>query len=166
MDCLFCNIVSGKVPSLKLFEDDLFLAILDIKPGNPGHFIVFPKKHIPFLTEMEPKQRGVLFNIATEIGKRMVSMVEAEGFNIVYSAGTVAGQITPHMLVHVIPRFKDDKVDIKWEPVQVSEEMYKKLISAFSGTEEKKEEKKEEPPEEKNEFDELPQIKRRSPRYW
>jgi histidine triad (HIT) family protein len=131
MDCPFCSIVSGKTPSLRIFENDSFMAVLDIKPANPGHFILFPKKHIPFLTEMDAKDRGMLFELALKLSEIVVPVVKAEGFNILYSAGKAAGQVTPHMILHVIPRFKDDKVKLEWEPSGLSEGLYKKIISSL-----------------------------------
>ena len=174
MECVFCKIASGEIPSMKIFEDDFFMAVFDIKPANPGHFIVFPKKHIPFITEMNDRELGRLFLIIKELSKKIVSAVGAEGFNIIYSAGAVAGQITPHLIVHVIPRFKQDKVKIEWKPIQLSEELYKKIYEKILSKGETKQHRempaKETAKKEKKQDDkkpeEIPKVSRKLPGYW
>ena len=127
MDCLFCNIISGKVPSLKIYEDSDFLGILDIRPANKGHIILMPKKHTTFISEMDDSDVCKLFVLAKDIALNTVNKVGAKAFNLVYSAGQQAGQQTPHAFVNIIPRFDRDNVNISWEPVQLTQQEYMKL---------------------------------------
>ena len=127
MDCMFCNIISGKMPSIKIYEDNGFLAILDIRPANKGHILLIPKKHVAFISEMTDKEISEFFVLAKEIAVHAVAKLGAKGFNMVYSAGQQAGQQTPHAFLNIIPRFDRDKVNISWEPLKLTQEDYARL---------------------------------------
>ena len=118
--CVFCGIAEGKIPSKKVYEDDLLIGVLDINPANKGHVVLFPKKHYEILGLMEDV--GHLFNVANKISKSVFEKTKAEGSNILVSNGAVAGQRTPHASVHIIPRFSGDKVKLEWKKAEVSEE--------------------------------------------
>ncbi len=122
--CLFCNIVAGKIPSYKVYEDNLFLAILDINPANPGHIVLMPKAHMSSIMEMS-EQVLARFSIIARSLSLAVLEFGAEGVNILYSMGEAAGQRSPHMLVHIIPRYKNDKVRFIWEPQKFTEDQFK-----------------------------------------
>ena len=126
---MFCKIVKGEIPSVRFYEDDDFLAVFDIRPANPGHLILFPKKHYTFLNEMSDAEVGRMFALARNLASIMVKTVKAQGYNLVHSAGSVAGQLTPHVMVHIIPRFKGDKVNISWEPVKMNEQDFIRIRS-------------------------------------
>ena len=147
---MFCSIISGKTPSIKIFEDNDFVAILDIRPANKGHIILLPKKHVTFISEMKDSEVSEFFIIAKELALNTVNKVGAKGFNIIYSAGQQAGQQTPHAFLHIIPRFDNDKVQINWEPIQLTQEDFVKLHQDLSynrsiKVEEKREVIKQEP---------------------
>ncbi len=122
--CLFCNIIAGKIPSYKVYEDNSFVAILDINPANPGHLVLLPKAHMSSLMEMSEQDMFKFFTIARALS---LSLLEfgAEGVNFLYAMGETAGQRSPHMLMHIIPRYKNDKVKFVWEPKKFSEEEFK-----------------------------------------
>jgi len=108
MDCLFCKIVSGEIPSHKVYEDEFVYAFLDIYPCSEGHTIVLPKKHIPRFTEMEKSDASSLFESVNRISKAVEKTLNAPGLNIGINNGEVAGQTVPHVHVHIIPRAEDD----------------------------------------------------------
>lgn len=122
--CIFCGIVSGKVPCYKIYEDNEFIAILDINPANPGHLILFPKGHIASIMEMSEQTYSKFFLIARALSFKLLEY-GAEGINFLYSMGETAGQRTPHMIIHIIPRYKGDKVRLIWEPKKFSDEEFK-----------------------------------------
>ena len=108
MDCIFCKLVKGEIPSTKVYEDDQDLAFLDINPANKGHTLVIPKRHYGDLEEIPADELASLMQVVQKVGKAMKSAVQADGFNIVQNNGRAAGQVVDHLHFHVIPRFASD----------------------------------------------------------
>ena len=107
-DCIFCKIVAGEISSHKVYEDDQFLAFLDINPVNPGHTLVIPKKHY---ANLEATPADTLQGLIVTVKKVAVAVVKgtaAEGFNIGLNNGRVAGQIVDHIHSHIMPRRAED----------------------------------------------------------
>ena len=113
-DCIFCKIVEGKIPSTKIYEDDLTVSFLDIMPANKGHCLVVSKNHAPNLIEMNEKDLNGIMNAAKKIAKAMSLGLGNASYNIVMNNGKDAGQIVNHAHVHIIPRFSKDRLRIKW----------------------------------------------------
>lgn len=129
--CLFCSMSEGKVPTHKVYEDDVVMAVLDINPANKGHTLVFPKKHYEGISKISEEEVGHLFKVANKLAVNIISVVKADGCNVFLAEGAEAGQIIKHVMVHVIPRFKGDGVNFSWEFKQVSEEEMKDIVSAM-----------------------------------
>ena len=108
IDCLFCKIVAGTIPSSKIYEDDELLAFLDINPINPGHTLVIPKKHYVDFLDMPESLTGTLFSRSQKIAKAVIAGVGAEGFNIGMNNRKVGGQVVFHAHVHIMPWFAND----------------------------------------------------------
>lgn len=119
-DCIFCKIVAGDIPASKVYEDDHFLAFLDISQVTPGHTLVIPKKHARNLLEMTPDETAALFNIVSRVTKKVESATQPQGMNIISNMEEIAGQSVFHTHVHILPRYsqEDDlKIDfIAHEP--------------------------------------------------
>lgn len=119
-DCIFCKIVAGEIPASKVYEDDHFLAFLDISQVTPGHTLVIPKKHARNLLEMTPDETATLFNIVSRVTKKVESATQPQGMNIISNMEEIAGQSVFHTHVHILPRYsqEDDlKIDfIAHEP--------------------------------------------------
>ena len=128
--CVFCGIADGKVSSKKVYEDDYLIAVLDINPANKGHVLLFPKVHYEILSLMDDVSH--LFNVANRISSVVFDVTNAEGTNILVANGLAAGQKAPHISVHIIPRFKNDKVQFAWEGKEVKEEEMTKLAKKIS----------------------------------
>jgi histidine triad (HIT) family protein len=107
-DCLFCKIISGKIPSNKVYEDDAVFAFLDIYPASEGHTLVAPKKHFCNFTDMNAEDVATLFEAARKITAAVEKAFSADGSNIGINNGEAAGQEVLHVHVHVIPRKKGD----------------------------------------------------------
>jgi len=102
-DCLFCKIAAGEIPSEKLYEDDEMLALHDIKPMAPVHFLVIPKKHIDnllFLDEEDAALVGRLLYKAKELAKEQGC--EENGGRFVINAKIHGGQTVDHLHVHFL----------------------------------------------------------------
>ncbi|NMA42360.1 MAG: HIT family protein [Oligosphaeraceae bacterium] len=108
-DCVFCRIIRSELPSTRLYEDDLVLAFLDIAPFNPGHCLVIPKQHHHSITTLPTEYQGRIMSVASKLGAAVVRSLEADAFNLLLNNGTCAGQEVPHVHLHVIPRFRDDR---------------------------------------------------------
>ncbi|MDY0388180.1 MAG: HIT family protein [Methanolobus sp.] len=108
MDCLFCNIVAGKIPSNKIYEDDFAYAFLDIYPSSKGHTIVLPKQHFERFTDMSEEDAASLFASVNKVAKSVEKTLGLEGMNIGINNGEIAGQTVPHVHVHIIPRRAGD----------------------------------------------------------
>ncbi len=108
MDCIFCKIIKGEIPSVKIYEDTNYLAFLDIQPNNPGHTLVVPKKHSRNIFDIESSDLLGLYEIVKKISAAVKNGVSADGINITMNNEPAAGQIVFHTHTHIIPRFKDD----------------------------------------------------------
>ena len=119
-DCIFCKIVAGEIPASKVYEDDHFLAFLDISQVTPGHTLVIPKKHARNLLEMTPDETATLFNVVSRVTKKVEGATQPQGMNIISNMEEIAGQSVFHTHVHILPRYSQDddlKIDfIAHEP--------------------------------------------------
>lgn len=109
MDCVFCKIISREIPAEIVYEDDATLAFLDIFPRAPGHTVVIPKKHAVNILELPDGDIAPLFLTVKKITGILQSTFSPDGFTLGVNHGEAAGQTVPHLHVHVMPRFKDDK---------------------------------------------------------
>jgi len=108
MDCIFCKIIAGEIPSFKVYEDENTLAFLDIAPVNPGHTLIVPKKHYINMEEIPEDQLCQLAAVIKKIGKAVKDGLGAEGYNVTENNDPISGQIVPHLHFHVIPRRQGD----------------------------------------------------------
>ena len=131
-DCVFCKIVSGDIPSMRVYEDEDCIAIMDINPATPGHVLVVPKIHMTDLTEMEEALAGRLLMVAKRIGMRQKERLGADGFNVVQNNGRAAGQTVLHFHIHVIPRYQHGPQMVAWEPTQPSREQLSEICEKLS----------------------------------
>lgn len=110
--CIFCKIISGEIPSYKVYEDDSFLAFLDISQATYGHTLIIPKKHYANLLEMPDELLEKLMIVGKKIANGVKLATKCEGFNILNNNGEVAGQSVHHFHIHIIPRYSNDSFKI------------------------------------------------------
>lgn len=108
MDCIFCKIVAGDIPSEKVFEDAETLAFLDIMPNNHGHTLVIPKKHHKNLLDMPEATWLDMMKTVHALAPIVKKAMGAEGINIAMNNEAAANQAVFHAHVHIIPRFAGD----------------------------------------------------------
>lgn len=112
MDCIFCKIVNGEIPSKKIYEDDKVIAFYDITPEAPIHFLVIPKEHIKSVNEINEKNASIISHIFLVINKIVNELgVSEEGYRIVNNCGTNGGQTVNHIHFHVLA-----KRNLNWPP--------------------------------------------------
>ena len=101
MDCLFCKIINGDIPSSKVYEDDMILAFNDIEPQAPVHILIIPKMHITSAADIDETNSELIahvFEVAAKIAKDM----KLDGFRIVNNCGDSAGQTVKHIHFHLM----------------------------------------------------------------
>ena len=102
MDCLFCKIINGEIPSNKVYEDDQVFAFRDIEPQAPTHILSIPKQHITSAAEIDESNSAVvahIFEVAAKIAKQEGL---DDGFRIVNNCGDIAGQTVKHLHFHLM----------------------------------------------------------------
>ena len=119
--CIFCKIVEGKIPSAKIYEDDKVICFLDIMPANKGHCLVIPKNHSKDLSDMKDEDAEAAINAARKVASALSMSLGCVGFNLVMSNGREAGQVVFHSHIHIIPRFRNDGLKIKWPHTKYKE---------------------------------------------
>jgi histidine triad (HIT) family protein len=150
--CIFCEIVSGNIETIKVFEDSAIFVMMDINPANLGHIIIIPKQHHQFIFQIPDEILWDIMRTAKLIIPSLINITRAKGFNILMSQGTAGQQRVNHFSLNIIPRFENDKVSFEMERKQMTEEqkdIAKKLGEIFAKVREeenskivKKEEKK------------------------
>ena len=103
MECIFCQIVAGKVPSELLYQDEKVIAFRDINPQAPVHLIIIPKNHIPSLIHLSEAQLpiiGRMVNAANELAKK--EGISESGYRLAISCGKEGGQLVPHLHMHLL----------------------------------------------------------------
>ncbi len=103
MDCIFCQIVAGKVPSGILYQDEEVVAFRDINPQAPVHLLIIPKKHIPSLTHLSEARLSLISGMvktANQLAKR--EGISESGYRLVINCGEQGGQLVPHLHMHLL----------------------------------------------------------------
>ncbi len=102
MDCLFCRIAAGEIPSKKLYEDEQVLAFYDIDPKAPVHFLVIPKQHMVSVDEVTPQNSASLAHIFEVIASVAKTLDLQKGYRVVTNIGEDGGQTVAHLHFHVL----------------------------------------------------------------
>lgn len=117
--CVFCGIVSGDAPSVRVAEDDTTYAFMDINPASDGHLLVVPKRHSRDLFDIQADDLSAVTLAARRIAKAAVTELGADGVNLLNCCGAEAWQTVFHFHLHVIPRYVDktqDRLVRPWAP--------------------------------------------------
>ena len=104
-DCIFCDIINGKLPCHLIHKDDNHIVILDRYPIDVGHTLIITKKPYEKLTDMSIEEIMDLFSQIPKIINAIIKATKADGFSIAQNNGKAAKQIVPHVHVHIIPRY-------------------------------------------------------------
>lgn len=107
--CVFCKIIAGEIPCVRVYEDKDVLAFMDIGPVVKGHTLVIPKAHYDPVTAVPVALLQRVIAIVQQVAQAQYTGLNADGISIAQANGRVAGQIVPHLHFHVIPRFEFDK---------------------------------------------------------
>ena len=103
MDCIFCQIIAGKIPSDIIYQDGEVVAFRDINPQAPTHLLIIPKKHIPSLTHLSEAELpliGHMVNVANQLAKK--EGIAEKGYRLAINCGEQGGQLVPHLHLHLL----------------------------------------------------------------
>ena len=125
--CIFCKIINGEIPCYKVYEDENFLAFLDISQTTIGHTLVVPKKHYENIFEL-PEDCDI-FKVVIRIANSLKSALNISDINILNNNGILAGQTVNHYHIHLIPRYENDNFNISFPQNNLSQDEFKLLLN-------------------------------------
>ena len=126
MDCVFCKIIKGEIPSYTVYEDEIVKVILDINPVNNGHMLIIPKTHYVNLMDIDSSVLSHIMNTAKDLYKNYKDKLNMDGLSI--TQNNDYGQEVKHYHLHFIPRYVNDNIEyIKTKNLDNVEEIYKKI---------------------------------------
>lgn len=135
-DCEICGRIKNK--SNLLFENEKVVVMLADRPATPGHMFVLSKEHAPIIEKVPDPVVQEMFVVANKVGISVFESLGAHGTNVLIQNGPAAGQKQNHAVLHVVPRFEKDNLQLSWQPgEQASEESLssiESLIKAQTGT--------------------------------
>ena len=107
-NCIFCKIGKGEIPAHKVYEDSKVLAFLDVKPHAKGHTVVIPKAHGVTVFDFKDSQLQELMVAIRKTMDKIQKVLQPDGFNVGWNHNSAAGQVVPHLHVHIMPRYLGD----------------------------------------------------------
>ena len=113
-DCVFCKIIEGEMPSMRVYEDDRTVVIMDINPLNSGHCLVITKTHAPTLWDADPADLQAAITASQKVAIALKTVVKPDGLNMLQANGPAAFQSVPHYHLHLIPRWNNDGKGFDW----------------------------------------------------
>lgn len=115
MTCVFCEIAAGRAEARIVYADEAVLAFIPLRPATEGHTLVVPRKHVRHFLELDGATSDAVFRASTRVGNAVVDAVDADGMNLITSAGREAEQTVFHLHVHLVPRTEGDGFDEIWK---------------------------------------------------
>lgn len=126
-NCIFCKIVNGEMDSMKVFEDELCLAILDIRPATNGHLLLMPKEHYMIMQMVPDNVLGHLSVISKYLCDLLKESLGCIDSTIYIANGSAAGQQSHHFMFHIIPEYESDKVSFSTGESTISDSELEEL---------------------------------------
>ena len=128
--CLFCQIISEKIQSKRIYEDDICIGILDIFPVSRGHSLIMPRMHYNTIEDIPENVLKHLIIVVKELGGKIHKKLNVDGYNILQNNFPAAGQVINHFHIHIIPRLKNDsKFKLKIPKIQVDDNQLENIRS-------------------------------------
>jgi histidine triad (HIT) family protein len=126
-DCVFCKLRDGQIPSMKLFEDDMTIAFMDINPINSGHCLIITKAHAANLYEADVTDLQAAMVTAQRVAVAIRDGLKPDGLNMLQANGPAAFQSVLHFHLHLIPRWNNDGKGFDWKLVPGNREQIVKV---------------------------------------
>jgi histidine triad (HIT) family protein len=116
MDCIFCKIVAGEIPCIKVLDEDQVLAFMDINPASQGHMLVIPKNHAENIFEISEADLSAVMGAVKSCAGAVKEALGTEGITVLQLNGKASDQLVPHLHVHIMPRWEKDGMSVsQWE---------------------------------------------------
>ena len=135
--CIFCKIIAGAIPALRVYEDDQAFAFLDIGPLAEGHLLVIPKRHYHRLEDMDPDAVAAVARLLPRLSRAVIQVTGCPAYNVLQNNGKEAGQEVGHVHFHIIPRTAADGLGYRWNAGKYApgraEELHQQMITAVQG---------------------------------
>lgn len=128
--CIFCKIAKGEIPCYKIYEDNDFLAFLDLSQATKGHTLIIPKKHYDNIFSLDEKIDIMRPVIA--VAKALKKSLKIDNINMINNNGPLAGQTINHFHIHLIPRYDNDKVSLNFGENSFTNEELKTLSETIA----------------------------------
>ena len=130
-ETVFDKILSGVIPSHKVYEDDHVLAFLDIGPLCPGHLLVIPKERKAYLHELSDEAAAAIGRVMPRLCRAVMAASGATNYNILQNNGSQAHQVVMHVHFHIIPRCGEEGLGIGWNAKSLPSETAENLLEAM-----------------------------------
>jgi histidine triad (HIT) family protein len=112
--CIFCRIANHDIPSIVISENNKVIAVMDINPATPGHILILPKTHIEDIYGMQSDIGSSIMDMAVSVARSIQSQLKPAGLNLIQSNGAAAGQVIFHYHMHLVPRYINDPVVLRF----------------------------------------------------
>jgi len=130
-NCIFCKLANNDIPSHKIYEDDDFLAFLDVFPSSLGHTLIIPKAHFENIFDIPEDIAANLQRLVVKTAAALKNSLGTSHINILQNNGKAAGQTVFHYHVHLIPRYEDDGIRIGWATAKHSPEEFLSCVNGI-----------------------------------
>ncbi|MGI0128996.1 MAG: HIT family protein [Thermoplasmata archaeon] len=130
--CVFCEIVAGRAPAYRVYEDEATMAFLDLFPFTRGHLLVIPKRHGARLTDFGAVDQAAVLGTLERMCRRAERLTS--DYNVALNAGPKAGQIVFHLHFHLIPRYGESNPFQPRQRVRITEEEAKAVVAELSAS--------------------------------
>lgn len=132
-DCIFCKIVVNEIPSQIVFENDALISFMDIGPLAEGHILVIPRDHYEKLSDVPASIASAVAGVLPGLGRALLQVTKADGYNVLLNEGRVAGQAVPHAHFHLIPRKAGDGLGYRWNAGKYAAGREAQIAAAYKG---------------------------------
>ena len=112
--CIFCRLVSGEIPAVRVYEDALTIAFMDIGQVNPGHVLVATKRHAATLLDITPQEAAAVMQTAQRVARAVQAAFDPPGLTLLQANGREGDQTVFHFHLHVVPRHGNDGIALSW----------------------------------------------------
>jgi histidine triad (HIT) family protein len=132
-DCIFCDVVAGKIPGEVIDSDERTVTVMDINPATRGHAVVITRAHAENLFDLGDEDLLAAMRTTRRVAERMRATLHPAGFNILHNIGRAAWQSIFHFHVHVIPRYENDPLQLPWLPEPADPAELKRVADEIRG---------------------------------
>jgi len=112
--CIFCRLITGEIPTAKVYEDALTLAFMDMGQLNPGHTLIAVKRHAATLLDLTPDEAAAAMRTAYSVAHAVKAAFDPPGITLLHANGKEGGQTVFHFHMHVVPRYANDGIALSW----------------------------------------------------